>query len=146
MIATNTHIHTNVDANLPSLSLGYIHTYRVAGNSSQRLTLPHTITEWVGKAVCVHPEKGVGLSEKASITTFTPFFIDLTLPPSVQRGEILPVKISVFNYLGGALPVSVCVCVWFLHFSHSLSQDLRSLLLFLLVIITILPPPPPLPP
>lgn len=78
-----------------------------AGNSSQPLTLPHTITEWVGKAVCVHPEKGVGLSEKASITTFTSFFIDLTLPPSVQRGEILPVKISVFNYLEGALPVKV---------------------------------------
>ncbi|KAK8391913.1 hypothetical protein O3P69_017494 [Scylla paramamosain] len=78
-----------------------------AGNSSQPLTLPHTITEWVGKAVCVHPEKGVGLSKKASITTFTPFFIDLTLPPSVQRGEILPVKISVFNYLEGALPVKV---------------------------------------
>lgn len=78
-----------------------------AGNSSQPLTLPHTITEWVGKAVCVHPEKGVGLSEKASITTFTSFFIDLTLPPSVQRSEILPVKISVFNYLEGALPVKV---------------------------------------
>ncbi|XP_045126879.1 alpha-2-macroglobulin-like protein 1 isoform X2 [Portunus trituberculatus] len=78
-----------------------------AGNSSQALTLPHTITEWIGKAVCVHPEKGVGLSSKESITTFTPFFVDLTLPPSVQRGEILPVKISVFNYLEGALPVKV---------------------------------------
>lgn len=78
-----------------------------SGVSSQELTLPDTITEWVGKAVCVHPEKGLGVSQRAPITTFTPFFIDLTLPPSVKRGEVLPVKISVFNYLDEALPVKV---------------------------------------
>lgn len=48
----------------------------------------------------------MGLSERTSITTFTPFFSDLTLPPSVKRGEVLPVKISVFNYLDQPLPVS----------------------------------------
>ncbi|XP_050718244.1 alpha-1-inhibitor 3-like isoform X4 [Eriocheir sinensis] len=77
------------------------------GTHTQELSLPHTITEWVGKAVCVHPDHGIGESPKASIITFTPFFIDLTLPPSVQRGEILPVKISVFNYLDESLPVKV---------------------------------------
>ncbi|XP_063610517.1 alpha-1-inhibitor 3-like [Penaeus indicus] len=74
---------------------------------SSLLELPDTITKWVGKAVCAHPEKGVGLSERASITTFTPFFSDLTLPPSIKRGEVLPVKISVFNYLDQSLPVRV---------------------------------------
>ncbi|KAG0728380.1 Murinoglobulin-1 [Chionoecetes opilio] len=83
------------------------HIDSTAGNTSTTLSLPHTITEWVGKAVCVHPQQGVGLSSTASIVTFTPFFIDLTLPPSIQRGEILPVKISVFNYLEGSLPVRV---------------------------------------
>ncbi|XP_042889945.1 pregnancy zone protein-like [Penaeus japonicus] len=75
------------------------------GASSLNLTLPDTITEWVGQAVCAHPQKGVGLSERASITAFTPFFTDLTLPPTVKRGEILPVKISVFNYLEESLPI-----------------------------------------
>ncbi|XP_047480269.1 alpha-1-macroglobulin-like [Penaeus chinensis] len=73
----------------------------------RQLELPDRMTEWVGKAVCAHPEKGVGLSERASITTFTPFFSDLTLPPSIKRGEVLPVKISVFNYLDQSLPIRV---------------------------------------
>lgn len=74
---------------------------------SEQYTLPDTITEWVGKAVCVNSEKGLGISPRAAITTFTPFFVDLTLPPTIKRGEILPVKISVFNYLEQALPVCV---------------------------------------
>ncbi|XP_042884512.1 alpha-1-inhibitor 3-like isoform X2 [Penaeus japonicus] len=78
-----------------------------SGVSEQNLELPDTITKWVGKAVCAHPQKGVGLSERTSITTFTPFFSDLTLPPSIKRGEVLPVKISVFNYLDQPLPVRV---------------------------------------
>ncbi|XP_042877999.1 alpha-2-macroglobulin-like isoform X10 [Penaeus japonicus] len=78
-----------------------------SGVLSEQYTLPDTITEWVGKAVCVNPEKGLGISPRAAITTFTPFFVDLTLPPTIKRGEILPVKISVFNYLEQALPVKV---------------------------------------
>lgn len=78
----------------------------MSGVHTEKLPLPDTVTEWVGKAVCVHPEKGVGVSDRASVTTYTSFFADLTLPPSVKRGEILPVKISVFNYLHEALPVS----------------------------------------
>ncbi|XP_071524048.1 murinoglobulin-2-like isoform X2 [Panulirus ornatus] len=78
-----------------------------SGVSKHNLTLPDTITQWVGKAVCVHPRQGVGLSDRETITTFTPFFVDLTLPPTVKRGEILPVKISIFNYLNHPLPVTV---------------------------------------
>ncbi|XP_064106159.1 alpha-1-inhibitor 3-like isoform X3 [Macrobrachium nipponense] len=78
-----------------------------SGVIEKELTLPDTITEWVGKAVCVHPVKGLGVSQRAPIITFTPFFTDLTLPPSVKRGEILPVKISVFNYLETDLPVKI---------------------------------------
>ena len=56
--------------------------------------------------MCVHKDKGVGLSKDVSVTTFTPFFVDLTLPAIVTRGEIIPVKISLFNYLEKSLPVS----------------------------------------
>nr|XP_045622212.1 murinoglobulin-1-like [Procambarus clarkii] len=78
-----------------------------SGVSTLDLTLPDTITEWVGKAVCAHPQKGVGLSQRETITSFTPFFVDLTLPPTIKRGEILPVKMSVFNYLDQPIPVTV---------------------------------------
>ncbi|XP_068249990.1 alpha-1-inhibitor 3-like [Palaemon carinicauda] len=77
------------------------------GVLEENVEVPDTITEWVGKAVCVHPKIGVGVSERASLITYTSFFIDLTLPPSIKRGEILPVKISVFNYLQQPLPVRV---------------------------------------
>lgn len=80
--------------------------HSASGVNTKQLTLPDTITEWVGKAVCVHPEKGVGVSDRTPVTTYTSFFVDLTLPPSVKRGEVLPVKISVFNYLHEDLPVS----------------------------------------
>ncbi|XP_076059567.1 alpha-2-macroglobulin-like protein 1 [Oratosquilla oratoria] len=78
-----------------------------SGQSSGAFTVPDTVTEWVGKTVCVHPSKGVGFSEKSSIITFTSFFAEITLPASVKRGEILLVKISVFNYLDQNLPVRV---------------------------------------
>ncbi|XP_076066360.1 ovostatin-like [Oratosquilla oratoria] len=79
------------------------------GQSIQTHTLPDIVTEWVGKSVCVLPNKRLGISGKASITTFTPFFIELELPPSVKRGEILPVHISVYNYLNDSLPVKVVI-------------------------------------
>ncbi|KAB7508100.1 Alpha-2-macroglobulin-like protein 1 [Armadillidium nasatum] len=77
------------------------------GVSEEALNLPDTVTEWVGSAVCVHPSKGVGISNIASIVTFKEFFVDLTLPPSAKRGEIFPVKISIFNYLKESLPIRV---------------------------------------
>nr|AEC50080.1 alpha-2-macroglobulin [Pacifastacus leniusculus] len=95
--------------NFPETWLWDIVVLPSSGVSSQNLTPPDTITQWVGKAVCAHPQKGVGLSQRESITTFTPFFVDLTLPPTVKRGEILPVKMSVFNYLGQPIPVTVMV-------------------------------------
>ncbi|XP_069999796.1 alpha-2-macroglobulin-like protein 1 isoform X2 [Penaeus vannamei] len=75
------------------------------GAVDKMLTLPDTVTEWVGQALCAHEKKGVGLSERASITVFTPFFTDVSLPPTVQRGEIFPLKISVFNNLNENLPI-----------------------------------------
>ncbi|XP_071524050.1 alpha-2-macroglobulin-like [Panulirus ornatus] len=91
----------------PETWLWDLHVIPDSGVKKEQVTLPDTITEWVGEAVCVHPRKGVGLSKRMTITTFTPFFADLTLPPSVKRGEILHVKITVFNYLDDALPVTV---------------------------------------
>nr|XP_045592650.1 pregnancy zone protein-like [Procambarus clarkii] len=78
-----------------------------SGKRVKVLEVPDTITQWVGKAVCVTPGMDVGLSLPANLTTIMPFFLDLTIPPSVKRGEVLPVKISVFNYLNRALPVRV---------------------------------------
>ncbi|KAK3848744.1 hypothetical protein Pcinc_044478, partial [Petrolisthes cinctipes] len=93
--------------NFPETWLWDLVVIPASGVSEQAVTVPDTITQWVGKAVCAHPQEGIGLSAKSSITAFTPFFVDLTLPPKMKRGEILPVKMSVFNYLDRPLPVSL---------------------------------------
>ncbi|XP_063886499.1 pregnancy zone protein-like [Scylla paramamosain] len=80
-----------------------------SGVISRSLSVPDSITEWVGQAVCVSPENGLGMSQLTNITTFTPFFLDLTLPPSIKRGETLGVLVSIFNYLEASLPVTVQV-------------------------------------
>ncbi|XP_042855895.1 alpha-1-inhibitor 3-like [Penaeus japonicus] len=77
------------------------------GSSSVPVVVPDTVTEWVGEAVCVNPTFGIGLSPPTTLTAFTPFFLDLTMPPSVRRQERVPLRVSVFNYLDQTLPVSV---------------------------------------
>ncbi|XP_063849335.1 alpha-2-macroglobulin-like [Scylla paramamosain] len=93
--------------NFPETWLWNIMVVPENGTRKVDQTLPDTITQWVGKAVCVHPQAGVGLSERESITTFTSFFVDLTLPPTVKRRETLPVKMGVFNYHDKDLPITI---------------------------------------
>ena len=67
--------------------------------------IPHSITEWVGNAMCANTVAGIGVSEVATITAFQPFFISFTLPYSAVRGETLPVLVTIFNYLEECLVV-----------------------------------------
>ena len=77
-----------------------------AGTAVSEFQVPHTITEWVGNAVCLSSDKGVGVAKAASFTAFQPFFVSMSLPYSVIRGEELPVAVTVSNYLTDCLPVS----------------------------------------
>ncbi|GFT33425.1 murinoglobulin-1 [Trichonephila clavipes] len=70
-------------------------------------TLPDTITEWEGSAVCINSKDGLGLSDTASIKGFQAFFISYNLPISVIRGEEFVVTATVFSYVDAALPVTV---------------------------------------
>jgi hypothetical protein len=70
------------------------------------LETPHTITDWIVNTMCVSVVDGLGIAPPTSIRVFKPYFMDFTLPYSVKRGEILPLKVSLFNYLNHALPVS----------------------------------------
>ncbi|XP_064474631.1 alpha-2-macroglobulin-like isoform X3 [Ornithodoros turicata] len=69
--------------------------------------IPHTVTEWVGSAVCINNQDGIGVSDPARIKAFQPFFASFSLPYSVIRGEVIPVTLSVFNYLDKCLPVEL---------------------------------------
>ncbi|XP_066457888.1 alpha-2-macroglobulin-like protein 1 [Eleutherodactylus coqui] len=67
------------------------------GSAEMSVSVPHTITEWSAQTFCVGPG-GFGLSQPVSLKAFQPFFVDLTLPYSVKRGESFNLKVSVFNY------------------------------------------------
>uniref|UniRef100_A0A8C3U1U4 OVOS protein n=1 Tax=Catharus ustulatus TaxID=91951 RepID=A0A8C3U1U4_CATUS len=68
-------------------------------------TIPDSITEWKASAFCVHDDVGFGISSPASVTAFQPFFVDLTLPYSVTRGEKFNLIANVFNYLNKCVQV-----------------------------------------
>ena len=72
---------------------------------SPTVTVPDTITQWIGSGFCISSTTGFGISEPFSVTAYKPFFADYNLPYSVIRGEELELQINIFNYLEKCLPV-----------------------------------------
>ncbi len=62
------------------------------------VTAPDSITTWMLRAVGVSKEHGLGIGE-SQLRVFQPFFLTVDLPFSAIRGEELPVKAALFNYL-----------------------------------------------
>uniref|UniRef100_A0A672V4F9 Alpha-2-macroglobulin n=1 Tax=Strigops habroptila TaxID=2489341 RepID=A0A672V4F9_STRHB len=77
------------------------------GNAGLGMIIPDTITEWKANAFCISPDTGFGLSPTVTLRAFQPFFVELTMPYSVVRGESFTLKATVFNYLTTCIRVSV---------------------------------------
>ncbi|MXQ79908.1 hypothetical protein E5288_WYG013768 [Bos mutus] len=77
------------------------------GKHELAIKVPDTITEWKASALCLSGRAGLGLSPTISLTAFQPFFLELTLPYSVVRGEAFTLKATVFNYLSHCIRVSI---------------------------------------
>ncbi|XP_063055772.1 alpha-2-macroglobulin-like [Engraulis encrasicolus] len=77
-----------------------------SGNTQVPVTVPDTITTWETEAFCLHPE-GFGLAPPGQLTVFQPFFLELSLPYSIIRGETFQLKATVFNYLPKCIMVTV---------------------------------------
>ncbi|KAK3096606.1 hypothetical protein FSP39_001625 [Pinctada imbricata] len=69
--------------------------------------VPDTITEWIGNSVCVSSTAGIGISQPTALRAFQPFFLSFTLPYSAVRGEVVPVLVTVFNYMSESLTVEL---------------------------------------
>uniref|UniRef100_A0A8C1N0M0 Uncharacterized protein n=1 Tax=Cyprinus carpio TaxID=7962 RepID=A0A8C1N0M0_CYPCA len=69
-------------------------------------TVPDTITKWAAGAFCTS-RVGFGVAPKTDLTAFKPFFVSLTLPYSVIRGETFTLKATVFNYLPKCIMVTL---------------------------------------
>ncbi|XP_042572525.1 alpha-2-macroglobulin-like protein 1 isoform X2 [Cyprinus carpio] len=81
---------------------------QVDGTGSTRVPLkvPDTITTWETEAFCLS-SKGFGLAPPVQLTVFQPFFLELSLPYSIIRGESFELKATVFNYLSKCIMVKV---------------------------------------
>uniref|UniRef100_A0A8C7UV94 Alpha-2-macroglobulin-like n=1 Tax=Oncorhynchus mykiss TaxID=8022 RepID=A0A8C7UV94_ONCMY len=90
------------EMSLPTLIL----IAKESGSLDVPLTVPDTITTWETEVFCLAPS-GFGLAPLVELTVFQPFFLELTLPYSVIRGEHFELKATVFNYLSKCIMVSV---------------------------------------
>ncbi|XP_036379644.1 alpha-2-macroglobulin-like [Megalops cyprinoides] len=77
-----------------------------SGSVRVEKTVPDTITKWVANAFCTS-SAGFGLAANTGLTAFQPFFLSLTLPYSIIRGEVFTLKATVFNYLSKCIMVQV---------------------------------------
>ncbi|XP_073682425.1 alpha-2-macroglobulin-P-like [Garra rufa] len=90
-----------------------------SGSTQIPLKVPDTITTWETEVFCLS-SKGLGLAPPALLTVFQPFFLELSLPYSIVRGESFELKATVFNYLSKCIMVKVTP-------TQSSSFNLRSL-------------------
>ncbi|NWI42828.1 A2MG protein, partial [Picathartes gymnocephalus] len=91
----------------PETWIWHIVSVNSEGKANLEVTLPDTITEWKANAFCTSADTGFGLSPTVSLRAFQPFFVELTMPYSVVRGESFTLKATVFNYLPACIRVSV---------------------------------------
>ncbi|XP_034557119.1 alpha-2-macroglobulin-like protein 1 [Notolabrus celidotus] len=77
-----------------------------SGTKDMPLTVPDTITTWETEAFCLSTQ-GFGLAPRKELTVFQPFFLELSLPYSIIRGENFELKATVFNYLSSCIMVTV---------------------------------------
>ncbi|KAL2081856.1 hypothetical protein ACEWY4_021674 [Coilia grayii] len=74
------------------------------------VTAPDSITSWVATAFVMSETLGLGIvNAPVELTVFQDFFIALNLPAYIIRGELLILKVNLFNYLDEDLEVMVTV-------------------------------------
>ncbi|NXL48262.1 A2ML1 protein, partial [Podilymbus podiceps] len=77
------------------------------GSRSVLVTLPAAAAEWKVKTFCLSG-RGFGLAPTTSLRTVQPFYVDVTLPYSVVRGETFLLKATIFGYLQQCMQVCAC--------------------------------------
>ncbi|XP_029301916.1 alpha-2-macroglobulin isoform X2 [Cottoperca gobio] len=77
-----------------------------SGSVNVEKIVPDTITKWAAGAFCIS-SVGFGVSPNTGLIAFQPFFVSLTLPYSVIRGEVFTLKATVFNYLSKCIMVQI---------------------------------------
>ena len=60
---------------------------------------PDTVTTWIGDAFCTSSEFGISVAKEQQLVIDQDFFIDMKLPFSIKRDELLPLNVTAFSKL-----------------------------------------------
>lgn len=82
-----------------------------SGAASARVTAPDTITSWSLEAFAVTPQGICPTRASTPLRVFKPFFVEVRLPYSAIRGEVLEVTLAVFNFASGSGSLNASVSV-----------------------------------
>ena len=70
-----------------------------SGKHSMDVEAPDTVTTWVGDAFCTSSEFGISVAKEQQLIVDQDFFIDMKLPFSIKRDELLPLNVTAFSKL-----------------------------------------------
>ncbi|XP_046569084.1 CD109 antigen-like isoform X2 [Haliotis rubra] len=97
-----------VRKNFPETWLWVNKTVGADGKATISTTVPDTITSWIASAFAVNSATGLGVAPSTTkLRVFSPFFVSLSMPTSVLRGEQVVIQASIFNYLPSDVDVVV---------------------------------------
>ncbi|NWU47821.1 A2ML1 protein, partial [Dromas ardeola] len=84
--------------------------FSVGSNGSRNIpvAVPTGAINWKVKTFCL-AGRGFGLAPTMSLRTVQPFFVDVSLPYSVKRGETFVLKATVFNYLQQCIQIHMAL-------------------------------------
>ncbi|KAM8924775.1 ovostatin-like [Pelodytes ibericus] len=81
-----------------------------SGSGSLQLSVPGTITKWLGSGFCISEDHGFGITKSpAQFVSYQPFFVETSLPYSMVRKEILVMNVFVSNYMEHCTKVRVAL-------------------------------------
>ena len=69
------------------------------GQHSMDVEAPDTVTTWIGDAFCTSSEFGISVAKEQQLVVDQDFFIDMKLPFSIKRDELLPLNVTAFSKL-----------------------------------------------
>ncbi|XP_063290054.1 alpha-2-macroglobulin-like protein 1 isoform X2 [Pelobates fuscus] len=99
-------VSEDVRTHFPETLLWKLQPIPSSGSMETELKVPDSITEWSGQMFCT----GAGsfaLSKPTTLNVFKPYFVEMTLPYSIKRGETFVLKASLYNYLQECMQTEV---------------------------------------
>lgn len=78
-----------------------------SGSEELRKTLPDSITTWMLDGISINAEKGLAIAETQKVRSFKDFFLKVEKPYSSKVGEIVTIKVIVYNFMNKTASASV---------------------------------------